>query len=180
MSGRPIHRNAHCRVCRGARYKVYARTITTQLSPHRRWLTRADVHFTFSADGEHAHLGVRARRVAERRRSRHRCRIDHCEALLEWRRAREERGQAAGWPCCRRALDRLPPGCKTRDRLLLARLLGRSDSDATLTVAGRRSCCLPLSRSRWMRAKCASRRLPPDECGARERDHGKRSSCRTP
>ena len=155
MSGRPIHPNAHCRVCRGARYKVYARTITTQLSPHRRWLTRADVHFTFSADGEHAHLGVRARRVAERRRSRHRCRIDHCEALLERRRAREKRGQAAGWPCCRRSLDRLPPGCKTEDRLLLSRLLGFG--------------CDLDSRTRKDRAR-ATVKVAMDESGVREQE----------
>ena len=53
-----------------------------------------------------------------------------------------------------------------------------SDSDATLTVARARTVRVRLSRSRWMRAKCASRRLPPDECGARERDHVGKSSRR--
>ena len=84
---------------RGARYKVYAIANTSQVStPHRRHPVTT-CRFLTSAYKEQAHLGARADREARLRESRHRCRIDRTEALVQRRVAQREPGQAprASW-----------------------------------------------------------------------------------
>ena len=70
-------------VDRGARYKVYEPTNTSQLLTCHRWLTRAACHSLASANDEEAHLVARADRAAGRRESRYRYDIDHGSALLQ-------------------------------------------------------------------------------------------------
>jgi hypothetical protein len=83
-----------------ARYKVYAATNTLQM---RDVHTPPSVHigdtqFSVSVCEEQALLGARADRVAERRKSPRRYRIDDREAPLQRQVAWEEPGQAPGRP----------------------------------------------------------------------------------
>ena len=90
---------------RGARYKVYEPTNTSQLLTCHRWLTRAACRFVLSAEDEEAHLIARADRAAGRRESRYRYGIDHGSALLQRQRAQQQPGQGPGWPSARVAND---------------------------------------------------------------------------
>ena len=111
---------------RGARYKLYQHTLASRLLSHHRWLACAYGHFSRGVDIEHADLGMSARRAAEQRASRLRCRIDHAGWLIDRRRAQEERFQlqvqtsaatalkrpsdflGSGVPAIRQRLVRLP------------------------------------------------------------------------
>ena len=118
-----MSKNVWCSIDRGARYKVYEPTNTSQIETCHRRLTRAGSSFLSSVVNEHAHLGARADQAAGRRESQHRCRIDRGEALLQRRLAQEEPGQhpvrSRGAP----PLSRLPPGFETDARLTLTALL---------------------------------------------------------
>ena len=122
MSGRPICENGDCMIHRGARYKVYEPTNTSQLPTQHIWHACAEAAFLSSVDEEQTLLVASASRRAERRESRLRCRIDDGEALVQRRLAQEEPAQGPGRSSCRLALAGLPPVHKTGDHLTLERV----------------------------------------------------------
>ena len=120
---------------RGARYKVYEPTNTSQLLTCHRWLTRAACRFVLSAEDEEAHLVARADRAAGRRESRYRYGIDHGSALLQRQRAQQQPGQGPGWPSARFANDCISSSI---GRMYLSRSNASRDLLRTKTGARRR------------------------------------------
>ena len=85
-----MSKNGQCIVERGARYKVYAGTTSSQLLSHHHWHTHADGNFFSTSSSTHHVLGKCARAAAEQRASLFRYAIDHGRSLKERRRAPEE------------------------------------------------------------------------------------------
>ena len=104
-------------IYRGAQHKVYERTNTIQLQAPHICRARAARHFCGEHRAQHPNLGACADRVAERRGSRRRCRIDHAEALLRRRLAQQQPAQGPGGPCRAPPLCRLPPPIRSGARL---------------------------------------------------------------
>ena len=153
MQRRPLCENGHCMIDRGARHKVYVIANTLQLFTSHRRLPVTTCGFPSSAYPQQAHLGARADRVAGRRGSRRRYRIDHGEALLRRRLAQDEPAQGPGGPCRAPPLCRLPPSFESEGRLTLERLL-RSESDLD---SGNRTMCAVATVKVWVRSelRCA-------------------------
>ena len=121
---------------RGARYKVYEPTNTSQLLTCHRWLTRAACRFVLSAEDEEAHLVARADRAAGRRESRYRYGIDHGSALLQRQRAQQQPGQGPGWPSARFASAGASDACTSHARALHAFCFGPRRAPAHDVCAG--------------------------------------------
>ena len=94
-------------VDRGAQYKVYAHTNTSQLLTCHRWLTCAACDSLASVEDEEAHLVACADRAAGWRESRHQHGIDHGSELLQRQRAQQQPGQGPGSPSGRSASCRI-------------------------------------------------------------------------